>query len=51
MQPRQAVPSPPPGVNSAPRIDGEDGEMTIEAGQELLHDRLVEKIGEGGMGS
>ncbi len=25
--------------------------MTIEAGQQLLHCRLVEKIGEGGMGA
>jgi hypothetical protein len=24
--------------------------MTIEAGQRLLHYRLIEKIGEGGMG-
>jgi serine/threonine-protein kinase len=24
--------------------------VTIEAGQQLLHDRLIEKIGEGGMG-
>ena len=24
--------------------------MTIEAGQQLLHYRLIEKIGEGGMG-
>ena len=27
-----------------------NGEVAIEAGQQLLHYRLIEKIGEGGMG-
>jgi len=29
---------------------GENGEVAIEAGQQLLHYRLIAKIGEGGMG-
>ena len=28
----------------------ESGQVPIEAGQQLLHYRLIEKIGEGGMG-
>ena len=48
-------PTTPPvstGYDSALLFDtgGGGGEVTIESGQQLLHYRLIEKIGEGGMG-
>jgi hypothetical protein len=38
------------GIDSTDSSSEEKGEVAIEAGQQLLHYRLIEKIGEGGLG-
>ena len=37
-------------MDLAARLDGGHGRVAIEAGQQLAHYRLIEKIGEDGMG-